>query len=78
MVHSKIPGRFVELVATTWYLCKYLSTAGVAKLADALGLGPSPRKGVEVRVLSPAPKNCTSPRKRVDVRERASDMRQIR
>ena len=29
--------------------------AGVAELADALGLGPSPREGVEVRVLSPAP-----------------------
>lgn len=28
-------------------------------MADALGLGPSARKGVEVQVLSPAPKNMT-------------------
>src|SRR5579863_7205204 len=31
------------------------TAAGVAELADAPGLGPGPRKGVEVRVLSPAP-----------------------
>ncbi len=30
------------------------SAAGVAELADAPGLGPGPREGVEVRVLSPA------------------------
>src|ERR1700733_1951024 len=31
--------------------------AGVAELADAPGLGPGPRKGVEVQVLSPAPQS---------------------
>ena len=31
--------------------------AGVAKLVEALALGASGRKAVEVRVLSPAPKN---------------------
>lgn len=32
----------------------------VAKLVDAPGLGPGVWKGVEVRVLSGAPKNYTS------------------
>src|ERR1700728_3725683 len=32
------------------------TAAGVAELADAPGLGPGPREGVEVRVLSPAPR----------------------
>src|SRR5580698_11324261 len=36
--------------------------AGVAELADAPGLGPGPRKGVEVRVLSPAPDTTLGPR----------------
>ncbi len=31
------------------------TAAGVAEQADAPGLGPGPRKGVEVQVLSPAP-----------------------
>src|ERR1700689_292522 len=31
--------------------------AGVAELADAPGLGPGPREGVEVQILSPAPQS---------------------
>src|SRR5580700_9951193 len=38
------------------------TAAGVAELADAPGLGPGPRKGVEVRVLSPAPDTTLGPR----------------
>ena len=34
-------------------------SAGVAELADALGLGPSGRKAVGVQVPSPAPFNHT-------------------
>jgi hypothetical protein len=34
------------------------SSADVAELADALGSGPSSRKGVEVQVLSSAPKKA--------------------
>src|SRR5579871_6754340 len=37
------------------------TAAGVAELADAPGLGPGPRKGVEVRVLSPAPNTSPGP-----------------
>src|SRR6185437_5908685 len=37
------------------------TAAGVAELADAPGLGPGPRKGVEVRVLSPALKRYPGP-----------------
>lgn len=34
--------------------------AGVAKLADALGLGPSGSNPMEVQFLSPAPLICPS------------------
>ena len=38
------------------------TAAGVAELADVPGLGPGPREGVEVRVLSPAPCHTWSSR----------------
>src|SRR5260221_4334068 len=34
----------------------YLSSAGVAELADAVALGATGRKSLEVQILSPAPK----------------------
>ena len=37
------------------YVCSFKLLAGVVKLVDTLGLGPSKRKLVEVQVLSPAP-----------------------
>jgi hypothetical protein len=34
----------------------YLASAGVAELADAVALGATGRKSLEVQILSPAPK----------------------
>src|SRR5229473_4529450 len=40
----------------------YLSSAGVAELADAVALGATGRKSLEVQILSPAPKIEGCPR----------------
>src|ERR1700733_12027493 len=50
--HSAVRSQLTRTVRTA---------AGVAELADAPGLGPGPREGVEVRVLSPAPKTAGPP-----------------
>jgi hypothetical protein len=44
------------IVLNCYQLTENARHAGVAKLADALDLGSSSRKGVEVQVLSSAPK----------------------
>ena len=43
------------LTATSTFLRSRFLFAGVVKLVDTLRSGRSPRKGVEVQVLSPAP-----------------------
>lgn len=50
--HNRKPGYGQEAARPSII---YLSSAGVAELADAVALGATGRKSLEVQILSPAP-----------------------
>jgi hypothetical protein len=52
--HNRRPG-YGQKAGRPSIICLYLAGAGVAELADAVALGATGRKSLEVQILSPAP-----------------------